>query len=89
MATIAQGIEAGNLANGLNSLTAFIQALQAAVNAGAQVSGLSIGVSGSIPSIVFFPPGNLSVSDSAALLNELISLSNGLSSEWTATLASL
>jgi hypothetical protein len=88
MATIAQGIQAGNLANGLNALAAFVQALQAATIAGQQITQISVTCVG-LTNIQFYPPSALSVADSATLLNELITLSNALSAEWTAALANL
>lgn len=86
MATIAQGITAGNLANGLTSLPAFIQGLQAAVAAGGQLTQMSFNVTGQIGAMTFNPPGNLSVADTATLLNEIASLCNALAAEWTAQL---
>jgi hypothetical protein len=89
MATIPQGILAGQLANGLNALTAFSQALTAAVGAGGQVAQLSFTVSGQIGPIMFTPPAPLTVADSANLLNEIITLAAALNAEWTAQLAAL
>jgi hypothetical protein len=89
MATIAQGLLAGNLANGLNLLTAFTQALTAAVAANAQVSQITFQVTGQLSPIQFNPPGPLTVADSAALLNDIIGLANALNGEWTAQLNAL
>lgn len=85
MATIAQAQQAGQLANGLLALQTFVAGLQAAVAAGSTVQGISI-TTGALQTISFSPPSGLSAPDSATLMNTLVSLANGLSSEWTTTL---
>lgn len=87
MATIAQGIAAGNYANGLNALAAFIAALQAAVAANQSLFSIQIMVNGNVGPIVFMPPGGaLSVADSKAYFNDQIALANQLTAQWTAAL---
>ena len=78
MATIAQGVQAGNLAAGLQSLTAFVQALNAAVAAAGQVTQISLSVNSQMNTITLNPPAPLTVSDSATLLNAIVSLAGGL-----------
>jgi hypothetical protein len=89
MATVAQGITAGNLANGLTGLSQFVQALQAAVAAGVTVQRISIVTSDPLAPATFTPANPLTVADSAALMNALISLAGGLSTEWTNQLTAL
>ncbi len=85
MATIAQGQQAGILANGLVALQTFANALQAAINAGQSVNTVSVACG--LTNISFAAP--ISVSDSAVLLNALISLAGQLSAEWTNQLNAL
>jgi hypothetical protein len=89
MATITQGILAGNLANGLNLLATFRQQLVATVAAGGQVTQITFMATGSLSPIQFNPPAPLTVADSANLLNEIVTLSDALAAEWTAQLNAL
>jgi hypothetical protein len=89
MATIPQGILAGNLANGLNLLALFRQQVAAAVAANGQVTQITFMVTGNLSPIQFNPPAPLTVADSANLLNEIVTLSDALASEWTAQLNAL
>jgi hypothetical protein len=88
MATIAQGVQAGQLAAGLTALQNFVTGLQAAVAAGNQVAIVSVSLANQT-ALKFTPPSPLTAADSAALMNELVSLAGGLESEWTTQLTAL
>lgn len=88
MATIAQGQLAGQLAAGLTSLASFSAGLTAAAGSGAQVAILSISLSNGA-AYKFTPPNPLTANDSAALLNAIISLAQGLNNEWTSQLTAI
>ena len=87
MATIAQGLQAGQLANGLTSLQTFTSAIQAALTANATIYQFSIGINGVPAPVSINLP--LSVTDSATFLNAALTLAGQLSTEWTNQLAAL
>ena len=91
MATIAQGQLAGNLANGIIAVQAFVASMQQAVTSGQQLSTIQFNslVNQQASSIYFVSPAPISVSDSAIFYNTVISLFNSLIAEWTATLNTL
>lgn len=95
MASIAQGLVAGQLATGLNALAPFIAALQGIATNGGQISGLALtvlignGGTASITGPAFASPAPLSVQDSAALATQLANMMIALQGEWTNQLTAL
>ena len=87
MATIAQGQQAGQLAAGLLALQAFMGSMQAAISGGASVGAISILYNGNTAASGF--QAVLTPSDSAVLLNALISLAGQLQAGWTNQLTAL
>jgi len=86
MATVAQGIQAGQLANGIVDAQNFVASMQAAIAGGQTVFAITIGVNAISP-IGFRSPVN--AADSAIFFNSMISLTNMLIAQWTARLDGL
>lgn len=84
--TVAQGIQAGNYAQAIDAMTAFIGTLQSNVAASVTLASINLTyTSGASQATVNFPAG-LSASDTAALLNALIALGGSLIAEYTTDL---
>jgi hypothetical protein len=87
MASIAQGQQAGTLANGILALQAFATALQNAVAAGESIFAVTISASGQTTPINI--QIQMNATDSATVINGIVPVIQGLITEWTNELAAL
>jgi hypothetical protein len=87
MATIAQGLQAGQLAAGIQALQSFAQQLQTALAANETIFSVTIGMTGTTPPIQIQVAMN--ATDSATVINGMVPVINGLITEWTNELEAL